>query len=159
MDQETSNEKSDDNAIRSECAEFSEFDKASQCIEILIDESSNLNDRVDSLAQLRQIFDKYLELPSLLDRHMEFMVGKLSKAARSMMDPETDCKLWDSPLPGILSALYALSKVRGRKRVQKFLPHEVDDVEAVLSTLQAFDKLEDSTSTPSTTWGWNSIPG
>lgn len=102
-------------------------------------------DELDSaLAELREIFDKYLELPSLLDKYVESMVNDLALGARSLMKDSSivqDEKYWSSPLPRQLSALYALSKVRGRKRVQKFLPHRVEDVHAILSTLQGVDRL------------------
>jgi hypothetical protein len=125
---------------RSESAVFAEFEKASKCIGIVTDASSDLKNSDGALAQLRQIFDKYLELPSLLDRHIESMVGELARAARSIMESINIANFWESPLPRILSAVYALSKVRGRKRIQKFLPHQVNDVEAVLDTLKALDK-------------------
>lgn len=42
----------------------------------------------------------------------------------------------------LLSAIYAISKVRGRKYVQRLLPHEVIDVEPVLVILRWFGWLE-----------------
>lgn len=137
----------EEETTRSESSVFAEFEKASKCIGIVTDPSSRLKDSNGALAELRGIFDKYLELPSLLDRHIETMVSELAVVARSIMEDFTVDKFWESPLPRIFSALYALSKVRGRKRIQKFLPHEVQDVEAVLDTLQALDK-ERSLSSP-----------
>jgi hypothetical protein len=136
-----------DNTTSSESAVFAEFEKASKCIGLVTSESTDLKESDVALIQLRQIFDKYLELPSLLDRHVETMVGDLSKAARSIMESSDMESFYESPLPRILSALYALSKVRGRKRVQKFLPHQVNDVEVVLETLKALDKNEASNAT------------
>ena len=53
-----------------------------------------------------------------------------------------------------LSALYALSKVRGRKQVQKFLPHGTDDVEPVLHVLRLVGMVDamDRDTTSSTSW-------
>jgi hypothetical protein len=136
-----------DNTTSSESAVFAEFEKASKCIGLVTSASTDLKESDVALIQLRQIFDKYLELPSLLDRHVETMVGDLSKAARSIMESSDMESFYESPLPRILSALYALSKVRGRKRVQKFLPHQVNDVEVVLETLKALDKNEASNAT------------
>lgn len=157
---------------------FEEREKAFGCIRELAMERQDdldyslLNDQ--ALVRLRAIFDKYLEIPSLLDHHIVELVDTLTDAACSIMaatatrktencdendtsaddekeesasskdaqrnDDDYHC-FWNSPLPRILSAIYALSKVRGRKRVQKFLPHQVENVEAVLNTLIMLDSF------------------
>lgn len=94
-----------------------------------------------ALSRIRQIFDKYLDLPSLMDKHIGRIVSLLTKAAQKIMASDLMDQFWDTCLPRILSALYALSKVRGRKRVQKFLPHTVDDVEVVFEALRKLDAL------------------
>ena len=133
------------------------------------DEDYSRNDQ--ALSTLRKILDKYLELPSLLDRYIASMVRELTDAACSVMstyapslwaginnngnDNDTTTTtndnnnnntllllFWDTPLPRILSALYSLSKVRGRKKIQKFLPHQVENVEPVLNTLIMLNKLK-----------------
>ena len=123
---------------------FVEFEKAKSCIETIITSSSSEDDlrgSDDALKDLRQIFDKYLELPSLLDRHVEYMVNRLAGSARLMMeDRDPSITFMETPFPRILSTLYALSKVRGRKRIQKLLTHQVKDVKAVLRTLKAMDE-------------------
>jgi len=114
-----------------------------------------------SLKRLRSIFDKYLECPSLLDPALERLVSCLAQTMlqvlrkrhleqqrrRQQLQQEEDDneapvqqrQLQQEDLPGqirfALSALYALSKVRGRKVVQRFLPRGVDDVEPVWSAL------------------------
>jgi hypothetical protein len=154
---------------------FEEREKAFGCIRELAMERQDdldylrLNDQ--ALVCLRAIFDKYLEIPSLLDHHIVELVGTLTDAACSIMatkatrqteicdentstDEEESASsndaqrndddyhsFWNSPLPRILSAIYALSKVRGRKRVQKFLPHQVENVEPVLNTLIMLDSF------------------
>jgi tubulin-specific chaperone D len=120
------------------------------------------NDR--ALEELRCIFDKYLELPSLLDRCLAPMVEEMTGAARPLLrdisktiNDERRCTngkeeltidvatfFQNSPLSRILSAIYALSKVRGRKRIQKFLSHQVDDVEPVLNTLLVLDSIRNA---------------
>lgn len=125
-------------AASSECPVFVEFEQASQLIQTITSVHA-LKEGNEALAKVRQIFDKYLELPSLLDQHVGSMVAQLVGAAQSIMRTDQMNHFWESPLPGILSALYALSKVRGRKRIQKFLPHTVDDVEIVLETLKKLD--------------------
>jgi hypothetical protein len=145
---------------------FEERERAFGCIRELATEREEdaeykLNDQ--ALERLRAIFDKYLEVPSLLDHHIVELVGTLTDAAFSIMAattmPETDVddgsntdearnsindndkyhRFWNSPLPRILSAIYALSKVRGRKRVQTFLPHQVENLEVVLNYLIILD--------------------
>ena len=141
-------------------------------VERKVDEGYRLNDQ--ALEGLRAIFDKYLEIPSLLDHHIVELVSTLTDAACSILakratsppkngnddeeekaetiiEDEKNSKdgkrsqdydfFWKSPLPRILSAIYALSKVRGRKRVQKFLPHQVENLEPVLNCLILLDDL------------------
>lgn len=134
----------------SEKSMFVEHETAFQRIDILT-ESNGGNwptpEKMDSaLTSLREILDKYLELPSLLDKYIESMVVKLTTGARNLMDDPSNIvssaqQFWSSPLPRQFSALYALSKVRGRKRIQKFLPHQVEDVHVILSTLQGVHTL------------------
>jgi hypothetical protein len=126
--------------VSSESAVFVEFQQAAQLISTIIDPTTASTKGNEALVQLRQIFDKYLELPSLLDKHVGEMVSDLARAARAILDTEQEIKFWESPLPRIFSALYALSKVRGRKRVQKFLPHAVEDVEVILEFLKQLDQ-------------------
>lgn len=163
--------KEDLDVARSESVVFAEAEKASNCIDVLTSPSSDREKGNEALSKLREIFDKYLELPSLLDRHLEAMVCSLAQSARSIMESIDIETLWESPLPRVFSALYALSKVRGRKRVQKFLPHEVKDVEIVLETLKVLDKVDganpagtrDSNGDPQlwesvyTLWNWMGI--
>lgn len=124
---------------------FAEHDVAFENINILIQDDSSVVEMDQALRELRSIFDKYLELPSLLDKYVEAMVQQLSTAARRRMDDTKSLerveKFSSCALPRQLSALYALCKVRGRKRIQKFLPHRVEDVHATLRTLQALHKL------------------
>jgi hypothetical protein len=145
-------------ATISESVLFAEFQQATDCIGLLSNANSEIKTRNEALAQIRQIFDKYLEFPSLLDRHVEPMVHQLTEAARSLLRSVDN--FWESPLPHILSAIYALSKVRGRKRVQKFLSHEVDDVEVVLKALQSLEDNHQPTSSLEESSGpqhWESV--
>ena len=105
---------------------FAEHETAYQKIKILIQDGMAMSEVDAALADLRCIFDKYLELPSLLDKHIEKMVTQLTTAARDIMEDvkvlDSPENFWASPLSRQFSALYALSKVRGRKRIQKQLP-------------------------------------
>lgn len=117
-----------------------------------------------ALAELRTILDKYLECPTLLDPYLEGMVSKLSLSAREIIHEvflfqhggissqiiHSDGSSQNDDIPTVkldtlmhlLSAIYALSKVRGRKFIQRLLPHQVSDVEPVLSILRWFGCLE-----------------
>lgn len=101
----------------SENSVFSEYEVAFQRIDVLAecDFSNHSTAEMDSaLADLRGIFDKYLELPSLLDKYVERMVNQLANAARLLMEDPLIIErqaFWDSSLPRQFSALYALSKV------------------------------------------------
>jgi len=142
---------SSDSQTTTTCAAtvFAEHEIALQKIEILIQSDIPTSVKDQALAELRSIFDKYLELSSLLDKYVETIVHKLITAARNLME---DATKWESPeilfgtssLPRQLSALYALSKVRGRKRIQKLLPHRVGDVHVVLQTLHTLDRFHTS---------------
>ena len=110
----------------------------------------------ESLDQLRSILDKYLECPTLLDPSLQVMVDLLAQKARTIFhsttlvviaaaattkcdgsdDLELLKKIKENHVLHILSALYALGKVRGRKTIQRFLPHGVDDVPVILAALK-----------------------
>ena len=126
----------------------------------------------DLLASFRNILDGYQECPTLLDRHLERMATSLAAGARTAVhelfhcrqqsvvengggdaaaaaasaDPSHHCPeamaalLLQLRYP--LSALYALSKVRGRKQVQNFLPHGTEDVEPVLYVLRLIGSFD-----------------
>lgn len=113
---------------------FVEYEEANESIKTIIEDYSSTQQKDEALARLRRIYDKYLEYPSLLDRHVCPMVSALVEAAKkSIHNRET---LQFSRISHPLSAIYALSKVRGRKNVQKFLSHEVGDLEPVLQALK-----------------------
>ena len=104
--------------------------------------------------------DKYLECPTLLDPHLETMVQRLSLPARGIVhdlfvsqsstcgggkDGAVECEYTDEQLNTLMrlcSAIYAISKVRGRKYIQRLMPHEAADVEPVLFALRCFGWIE-----------------
>jgi hypothetical protein len=129
----------------SETVLFSERQQALHCIATVTDETASKEARNDVLHKLRHIFDKYLECPTLLDPYLEEMVCLLASSARNRLESSEDNPFETTPcLPHALSALYALCKVRGYKRVRQFLPHEVRDVEPVLRALQRMDTAPSS---------------
>ena len=120
----------------------------------------------EALFKLRSILDRYLECPTLLDPYLETMVQKLSLPARSIVhelylsltttttvvnEEEGECCTQNSTsnvahklntLMHLLSAIYAISKVRGRKYIQRLMPHEAADTEPVLVVLRWFGWIE-----------------
>lgn len=123
---------------------FTEEEDVVRCI----DQLSVQLERDTALQRLRTIYDKYLECPTLLDQSLESVIQKLAAPVQTILHaippppPSTPVNddiedLASLRLQSIyqiqyhLSALYALSKVRGRKYVQRFLPHGVHDVEPV----------------------------
>ena len=121
------------------------------------------------LHRLRTIFDKYLECPTLLDQSLETLIATLSAPIRNIFhswedrmnlhplrrdvsdtDNSTTCDFLVDIVPFVdsvryhLSMIYYLCKVRGRKYIQRFLPHHVSDVMPVwmaLQTILNFQKL------------------
>lgn len=122
------------------------------------DISRDLNEKNDALAKLRVIFDKYLECATLLDSHLESIVTSLSKHAcliihqlyNQITSSESTekikangCSIQVEYLKRILSAIYSVAKVRGRKHIQRFLSHDASDVEPVLFMLRYMEQFTD----------------
>jgi hypothetical protein len=127
-----------------------------------------------ALARLRVVFDKYLECPSLLDPHLERIVTLLSNNAVRIahefynvrIDYMEDLVIKDFAenevqklrnLKRILSAIYSVSKVRGRKHIQKFLTHDVSDVEPILHVLRILENLPEENGIDAECKNWESI--
>jgi hypothetical protein len=128
----------EDGIVASEATLFAEHEEARRKIQVLASDEASLASRSEALSGLKRIFDKYLECPTLLDPYLEEMVSDVSESARQRLDlPSIELRF-------LLSALYSLSKVRGRKRIQRFLPHEVRHVEPVLSCLGDLSRNLDS---------------
>ncbi|KAL3803856.1 hypothetical protein HJC23_004018 [Cyclotella cryptica] len=157
------------NTATFESSFFTEHDEVLNLISIISSTSHpslelTSDNPATALSKFRTIFDKYLECPTLLDPFLEGMVQKLSLPARKIihevffsqhgMDGEeaTGCNIDEigiqnqrveqfERLMHLLSAIYALSKVRGRKYIQRLMPHEASDVEPVLAMLRWFGCL------------------
>jgi hypothetical protein len=141
---------------------FAEEAEALACIDILIivdgdaehGKNPTSQDRNAALDRWRKILDRYLECPTLLDQSLELMVQRLAdgvlqqyllnaKASTTTNDDDDNNENDETATTTAhserhaLSALYALCKVRGRKIIQKFLPHSVEDLEPVWNALRA----------------------
>ena len=133
----------------------------------------------EALKRLRVVFDKYLECSTLLDPYLEQIVTKLSRHAVDLAHTiynnsgndnndddkddgdgkDGDGKDGDEEekyikiirnLKRSLSAIYSISKVRGTKHIQKFLTHDVSDVEPVLYALRIMEEESKSGMSTST---------
>lgn len=152
----TENDNDPQTSATSELYLFAEEKEALNCIDALLVvvpvdsdgkrsvQSETADDPRDAvLSRWRQIMDRYLECPTLLDQSLERMVQRLAEGvlrhALEVLDSR-DCTIstmMQRHSRYALSALYALCKVRGRKTVQKFLPHAVEDFDPVWKALQA----------------------
>ena len=98
-----------------------------------------MKSRIDALAKFREILDRYLEAPTLLDPYLADMVSRLGGFCCRDVQPT---RQQDSSCHQRLAhgALYAVAKVRGRKHIAKFLPHGVEQVEHILNNLEWYSK-------------------
>jgi tubulin-specific chaperone D len=114
---------------------FVEREEAKCLVTVLTNTKSTVDDKNSALERLRKIFDNYLECPTLLRHDVRSFVSSLLQVARqTLASPEEEIDL--DQCAHALSAIYALSKVRGRKDIQRLLSHEVEDVEPVLRALR-----------------------
>lgn len=132
----------DDDGYKSERTLFAENDQAYRYVSILIsnDDDNDTSKKQNALTSLRAILDRYLEAPTLLDPYLAALVTPLGDHCRDALvgDQIDDCCF-------ALSAIYSVSKVRGRKRIAAFLPHAIDLVEPVLAeVLRLSDIFEES---------------
>ena len=154
---------------------FIEHSEVTELISILSDTTSDgsleggsssfLKEKATALSKFRCILDRYLECPTLLDPYLEGMVSNLASGAKTIIHDlffrrhqavdylEFMEEVFETEnlfgLMHLLSAIYALSKVRGRKFIQRLLPHGVEDVEPVLAVLRWFGLLEMELKQPS----------
>ena len=89
------------------------------------------------VTRVNVILHKYLEQPSLLDNLVEPILGFLIDATRSYLktffDGQKDvCAKVHEEFDTLVSVVYILAKVRGTKNVQKYLGHEVMDLEPLI---------------------------
>jgi tubulin-specific chaperone D len=111
---------------KSETTLFAEHEQAHGYVSALISDATNTT-RLDALSSLRSILDRYLEARTLLDPYLATLVTPLGECCENhLASDDYACAM---------SAIYYISKVRGRKRIMRFLPHSVDLIEPVLADL------------------------
>ncbi|RWS29469.1 tubulin-specific chaperone D-like protein [Leptotrombidium deliense] len=105
----------------------------------IIDEMKMLTEDYDSIIKaeclydkLRFVLDKYQQQPHLLDPHIAIFVQKLLSNFY-VKDKEQNESMTIFRLS--MKCLYHLCKVRGFKTFIRYFPHEVTDIEPVLSLL------------------------
>ena len=129
---------------------------------------SKLRSILDKYLECPTLLDPYLEtmvqklsLPARGIVHGLFLSQSTSRMDEDSSSDIMECKINDeggedenvcnqnastfdkiNTLMHLLSAIYAISKVRGRKYIQRLLPHEAADVEPVLVVLRWFGWLE-----------------
>ena len=144
---EQEQQEEDEESEHSSLLLFGDQTEALDCVQAIVSSSSPSSDsNHTALSRFRVLLDKYLECPTLLDPCLERMVGDLAQAAKTAIAASTHIitPKANAPPPAepllhdrlALSALYALSKVRGRKTIQRFLPHAVEDVSIIWSALR-----------------------
>ena len=71
----------------SESTLFVDHEDVRHCISVLTTDTTTMSARDDALIQLRAIFDKYLECPSLLDANLEEIISCLNSKCSVAVSP------------------------------------------------------------------------
>jgi tubulin-specific chaperone D len=119
-----------DSTCQHESVLFAEYGQVQDLISILTSECHSNDSEVrkeEALTSFRRILDRYLEFPTLLDPFLTSLVIPLAEYCRDHL--ENECCFYS------LSAIYTISKVRGRKIIPRFFPHAMNLVEPVLNQL------------------------
>jgi hypothetical protein len=128
----------DHDGNKSETTLFAEHDQACGLVTVLVSESTTGSEKIAALSSLRSILDRYLEARTLLDPYLATLVTPLAECCKKQLTSD------DSACA--LSAIYSIAKVRGRKRIARFLPHSVDLIQPVLDDLIRLSSLLSSSS-------------
>ncbi|KAI9585972.1 tubulin-specific chaperone D [Glossina fuscipes] len=81
-----------------------------------------------------EVLSRYQEQPHLLDPHMEKLLGRLLNKIRDRSQTE-------AVMHAAFKYLYIICKVRTYKILVKFLPHELNDLDFALDTLEQQDPI------------------
>ena len=88
--------------------------------------------------RIASTLDRYQEQPGVLDPQLEEMVTLLLGAVRDVAHH----RMGRSVLPHACRVMYALCKVRGYKTIVKFVPHDVADLEPLVTLLSSYDPTD-----------------
>ncbi|GBM64386.1 Tubulin-specific chaperone D [Araneus ventricosus] len=117
---------------------FKEYDEIISLISQLKTVHNDQSQSEKVIERFIYILNQYQEQPHLLDRYLDDFLSELLKIARS---PDNEKSLQYLAF----KFLYIITKVRGYKVVLRHLPHEVSDVEPVLSLLNEQDPHDAAT--------------
>ena len=128
----------EDQDIGAEKSFFREKDEVSQLITFLLNNHSDTSDceEIAELDRLHKILDCYQEQPQLLGPHLEELVFPLNQCLVGNIDLLVNTGKFGGNLQLVCKIYYYFSKVRGFKRVSKFLPHEVYQMEPCVELLK-----------------------
>ena len=121
-------------------AALESFKESKEIVEIIKNLSSTLEDNNQhelTVERFRYVLDWYQEQPHLLDPFLEEFLGLMIQNIKL----DTEARL----LHATTQLMTHLFKVRGPKVVVKYLPHEVDDLERVVTLLQDQDPQDNLT--------------
>ncbi|GIY26319.1 tubulin-specific chaperone D [Caerostris darwini] len=117
------------------------FKEYEEIISLIVQLKTIYNDQSQSekvTERYMYILNQYQEQPHLLDRYLDDFLNELLKVARNTENEK-------SLQYHAFKFLYIITKVRGYKVVLRHLPHEVSDVEPVLSLLNEQDPHDAAT--------------
>ncbi|XP_068082742.1 tubulin-specific chaperone D [Anabrus simplex] len=117
---------------------FSEVEEIMSMIDNIKSVYSSANLAEPAYERFLYILSLYQEQPHLLDPHLERMLDSLVAVVRC---PESPMELKHETF----KYLHVIMKVRGYKVVVRHLPHEVADLEPVLSMLESQDPSDKTT--------------
>lgn len=112
---------------------FVDLEKCVALIDDLVTKKSNLTDdeRIDvekTVEDFRKLTDIYLQLPELLDPHLDVLISKLTSGLK--------CQLPSSiRYHGVFKLLYQIIKITGFKSIGKRFPHEIDKLPMLVDML------------------------
>ncbi|XP_028395379.1 tubulin-specific chaperone D-like [Dendronephthya gigantea] len=115
-------------AITYKLRKFTETDKVNCILDSIAATCETGTKTERAIEDLREILDRYQEQPHLLDPYLESFTSKLLSVAQ-------DYSLSQKITLQAFKYLYLFTKVRGSKYIVRLFPHEVQDVEKVLSLL------------------------
>jgi hypothetical protein len=146
---ETSAEESEElpgaesSALKTHFYEFKEYPVFMSLIACIGENTSGeLSRQERAYEQFLYICDQYQEQPHLIDKYLQDIFEKLIGTVKSAMHTTTTTPTNDNLINECFKYMHCLTKLRGYKKIVMYLPHEVNDVEPVLSLLARQNKAD-----------------
>ncbi|XP_076451234.1 tubulin-specific chaperone D-like [Babylonia areolata] len=115
--------------------QFTEIQEVRELIDSLKNVWNDLRRSEMALERFTYIVDDYQEQPHLIDPYLEEILMKLLTIARDKDSPKGLSQ-------EVFKYMYLVTKMRGFKVVVRLLPHEVADMEPVLSLIDQQDPMD-----------------